>query len=410
LKLEDAKKEVAYQNAISLFESEKYAEAIAAFSELEYYKDSHDKIQEVITAGIAKAEALANAGYYEAAYSLTQELYHDDFRNLVYSISKMCAYAKDFDFASAVEYGLKNVILPEEIEVIPARYFEGSDVESVVLPTTLKQIGEAAFKNCKHIKEIYLPHGLLTIEKNAFYGCTSLEKIEFSDTVTTIKDYAFRGCKKLTVVEIGNSVVSIGAKAFASCSNLASVTIPESVTGIASEAFLDCNKLVEVINHSRIPLTAGDSGNGYTAYYAIEVHTGESKLIEQDEYLFYSYDKINYLVGYAGKDTVLTLPDGYNGEKYVINDHAFQGESSITEVIISDFATAIGDYAFESCDGVRTLTVGNSVTHIGKYAFYDCTSIESLTLGDSVVSIGERAFQNCKNDHNLYVLLFNFGR
>ena len=42
---------------------------------------------------------------------------------------------------------------------------------------------------------------------------------------------------------------------------------------------------------------------------ALEVHGGQSKLSTVDDYFFYSYNGVNYLLGYTGDKTELTLPE-----------------------------------------------------------------------------------------------------
>ena len=80
-------------------------------------------------------------------------------------------------------------------------------------------------------------------------------------------------------------------------------------------AFYGCYKLVEVINYSSLNITKGSSSNGYVAYYALNVKKGgSSEVVNQDRYLFYTYDSVNYLFGYVGTETELTLPNNYNGQ------------------------------------------------------------------------------------------------
>ena len=40
-------------------------------------------------------------------------------------------------------------------------------------------------------------------------------------------------------------------------------------------------------------LTAGSTNYGYVAYYAKEVHTGESRIDNANGYLFYTYNGVN---------------------------------------------------------------------------------------------------------------------
>ena len=213
--------------------------------------------------------------------------------------------------------------------------------------------------------------------------------------VTSIGDRAFKDCTGLTSVTIPDSVRSIGEWAFYYCLSLTRVTIGNSVTSIGYGAFSSCYKLVEVINHSSLNITKGSSSHGYIGACAKEVHKGESKIVNYNDYLFYTYDGLNYLLGYAGRDTALVLHESYNGENYEIYDYAFYERKDITSVTIGNSVTSIGKYAFRNCTSLTSVTIGDSVTSIGNYAFRGCTSLTGVNIPDSVTSIGNDAFSGC---------------
>lgn len=227
---------------------------------------------------------------------------------------------------------------------------------------------------------------------------TSFSKITsvvISNGVTAIGDYAFFNCTSLTSVVIGDSVTYIGEYAFDSCDSLASVVIGDSVTSIGNYAFYACYKLVEVINRSSLEISAGSSNYGDVAYYAIEVHTKESKIDRVNDYLFYTYENVHYLFRYVGNDTELTLPNSYKGESYEIYKYAFYNRDDLTSVAIPDSVTSIGDYVFYCCTSLTSVVIPNSVTSIGDYAFYHCRSLKSVVIGDSVETLGAYAFASC---------------
>ena len=254
-----------------------------------------------------------------------------------------------------------------------------------------------------NIPSAYNGKPVKAIEEDAFYNKDKIVAVKIPDSVTSIGESAFAYCPSLTSVTIGNSVTSIGSSAFKYCSNLTSITIPNSVTSIGDYAFYGCSKLVEVINKSSLTVTKGSTSYGNVAKHALEVHNGESKIVNKNGYLFYTVDGVNYLVNYIGSDTELTLPANYNEENYVINDFAFYNNDKITKVTIPDSVTSIGDYAFSKCYSLTSVTIGDSVTSIGYEAFYRCTNLTSVMIGNSVTSIGFEAFYNTayyKNESN----------
>ena len=84
-------------------------------------------------------------------------------------------------------------------ETIPDRIFSYSDMSgaaltSIVLPNTIKRIGERAFSMCGNLTEIILPNGLETIDNLAFFYCVSLAGIDIPPSVIYVGDNAFESC------------------------------------------------------------------------------------------------------------------------------------------------------------------------------------------------------------------------
>lgn len=81
--------------------------------------------------------------------------------------------------------------IPEGVEVIEPYAFAGHDEACIlILPSTLKKIGEGAFLDCVHLREIVVPEGVESIGDLAFYHCGKYVRGKFHlsvpDTIRTI--------------------------------------------------------------------------------------------------------------------------------------------------------------------------------------------------------------------------------
>ena len=113
--------------------------------------------------------------------------------------------------------------------------------------------------------------------------------------------------------------------------------------------------------------------------------------------------------GYHGNDSVVVIPEYYNGKpvKCIASEFsdsiAFKLEG-VVDIIIPDTVTRIEDGAFAHCYSLLSISIPNSVTYIGKQVFYSCASLTSIAIPNSVTYIGECAFAYCTS---LYTINFN---
>jgi hypothetical protein len=74
------------------------------------------------------------------------------------------------------------VVIPEEINGLPVAVigkegFSKTEIVSLVIPESVKIIGDAAFYDCKKLASVTLPGGLTDIGYRAFEDCASLAAI-----------------------------------------------------------------------------------------------------------------------------------------------------------------------------------------------------------------------------------------
>ena len=121
-----------------------------------------------------------------------------------------------------------------------------SKEKNYIIPNSVTNIGNRAFRGCKSLTKINIPDGVTHIGDEAFSWCESLTNINIPDSVTNIGNSAFDDCSSLTNINIPNSVTNIGDEAFYGCSSLTSINIPDGVTNIGDWAFWGCKSLTSI--------------------------------------------------------------------------------------------------------------------------------------------------------------------
>lgn len=289
---------------------------------------------------------------------------------------------------------ITSVSIPEGVTVIGTQAFRTcTSLTKVTLPESLQGIYTAAFADCTSLVEIDLPSSLTRIEQSAFIRCSALKKIEIPSGVTNLNHFAFQECTSLETVILPPNLSTIGVATFSECSALTEIDIPDTVTSIGQSAFSDCSSLSELV----IPAATTSIGsNAFGNCAAIK-----TIVVNKSNPVYYSEG--NCLIE---KETE-TLIRGCNNSIIpdsikIIDNGAFDGCASLTDIIIPGSVVSIGENAFYACSKLETLTIENGVIAIGDSAFYACGSLSAVSIPKSVESIGSYVFSHCKSLKNIY--------
>lgn len=146
--------------------------------------------------------------------------------------------------------GCNNTVIPDGVERIAQDAFVGAiGLKHLVLPASLKEIGEAAFVECG-IAELDIPEGVTALERYTFQYCNNLQRITLPESLTRIELAALSHCAFKEVV-IPDGVTTLGEYAMDCCERLETLTIGSGVRHIGYAAFENCKRLKKVV--SRIP-------------------------------------------------------------------------------------------------------------------------------------------------------------
>ncbi len=75
-------------------------------------------------------------------------------------------------------------IIPDGMEEIPDGFLKGGLLQKVVIPKTVKRIGNEAFCDCHSLVDVVIENGVISIGEHAFGWCDSLNAIHIPDSVT----------------------------------------------------------------------------------------------------------------------------------------------------------------------------------------------------------------------------------
>ncbi|MDJ1650667.1 leucine-rich repeat protein [Gordonibacter faecis] len=246
------------------------------------------------------------------------------------------------------EYELGGLVFPVE-EVAQFALYR-SQVSSLVIPKSIKEIGNQAVSDCPQLTSVTFEEGSsLRIIKTSAFSKSTLTAIDIPDTVETLEASVFHACPKLQSVKLPSRLTTIEPFLFCFCQNLSSVNIPRGITSVGGHAFQNCLLLESV-----------------------------------------------------------DLPDAIT----TIRDYAFTANQSLKSINLSQ-VTSIGAYAFNDCRSLETVSLPATrvlgtkafrlcakltsvdmpvVEHIGAEAFSTCGVLASINFPSSLQAVDASAF------------------
>lgn len=87
------------------------------------------------------------------------------------------------------------------------------------------------------------------------------------------------------------------------------------------------------------------------------------------------------ITNYTGTSVVITVPDTIDGLPVTaIGDSAFEGNETVTNILLSTNITLIGSHAFDGCTKLPAIVIPGSITNIGALAFVNCSKLKNISV------------------------------
>lgn len=328
---------------------------------------------------------------------------------------------------------IKHVELAEGITAIgKSCFFDKKGIISMKLPSSLREIGSRAFRNCINLERVEFCGSQVVIHKDAFKNCTTLRYIRMEDGteyeltglrcledetvpdvvreihaqvlgnfaisgttlvkyrgsearvvvpdgITVIGERAFAGNEAIDRVILPGSVKIIEEEAFADCLVLQTIGFPEGLEKLGKSAFENCVKLIRAVLPDSLTVISKSAFN--RCRLLNEVQFGD-KVTTIESLAFYGCQKLRNI----------TLPETL----FKLGDMAFYKCLTLKEIVLPPGLKELGSNAF-TLSGIRMASVRCELSFCGSDVFSQCTRLRRLYVEDGVCRIGDRFAFHCEN-------------
>lgn len=247
---------------------------------------------------------------------------------------------------------------------------------------------------------ITLNEGLEVIEIQSFFYCTGLTSLELPSTLRFIGNSAFKGCPLEGSLIIPEAVETIGEGAFYN-NKLSSIVIPhyiEFLTAFKKETSVEGELYDSVIikadsTEFNQPDTSGwwfnntGSGSAFFANQIITFNDGDYKYVVGKNSAGSSRMVLTKI-----QDEVVITDASPNVTDGVLNANAYQGDKSLSSVVVENSVSGIGSLAFSE-SSITSIVLPENI-EVGKRAFYKCNDLVSLTLPNGFKANGIEVFRD----------------
>lgn len=292
-------------------------------------------------------------------------------------------------------YGIKQIVWPEALEYIGSHALAGNKVEPMVVPETVKTLGDRAFAdNVWEARTYYFqtktppacegnPFDGIIFDKSTVYvpkGCRDVYA----------KDAPWSRFGKIEEYEEPIVIIPPTRYDFEKDGLYYNVISEQDKT---CEVSYDLDLVMETRTYSGvidIPETVRYGLNSYTV-----VGIEDCAFLDTKIESITLPNTIEYIgeaaLGDCKRLKSLTIPDKIK----VIGSAAFSGCARLTKLVIPETVQEIGVGAFSYCDNLRFINIPEGITTLEASMFEGCTSLASVVLPKNITKIGDEAFYGC---------------
>ena len=246
---------------------------------------------------------------------------------------------------------------------------------------------------------------VIGIMSGAFAGCDGITDVVIPGTVRFIGDRAFADCDGLTELVFTEGLEEIGKNAFSGCGNINMVILPESLRSVGEGAFDGLGSG----SYSKQSKGTYLSSRGSEHYLLISISEGriadDCRVIASGAFTSYSGKELTVPAGVrcisplglsgAGKLEEVSFEDGAALE--YIGDGFLSVCPNLYSVTMEIGEDVLGSAAFSGCPMLRSVTLTGEMKHLPENTFLGCTTLLEIRLPDTLERIEKGAVGGCNS-------------
>ena len=234
----------------------------------------------------------------------------------------------------------------------------------------VETIGSNAFAQCTNLETVVLPSSVAWIGESAFNGCTKLKNLTLARSTGWIGERAFAGCAALTEIELRKGMTVVKAGVFDGCTSLKTITVSGTVKTVEDGAFYGCTALTDVYYWGTdAEWDAINVGTGNSYLKTTAVHHYEEGACGEN--VNYHMDFNTGVMTISGTGAM----DNYDPGVYSPWD---QYKARITQLVVKRGVTDIGNLSFHNCYYLTSIYFPFTLDKIGDDAFTYCTGLTDI--------------------------------
>lgn len=268
-----------------------------------------------------------------------------------------------------------------------------SDISVALLPPMgkLSKISDGTFWGCDALLNLVVPSSVKTIGENAFYGCWDMHYISIPAQTQAIAQNAFMGFEPFIFASPDSY-----AQNYAQTNGFKYSNAPHTESVVVKEGTMSNGIMWNYTNHGTLTI----SGNGaiedfssspYAPWYRLG-NKGLTNLVISEGITHIGRENFSQFK----KLKTVSLPSTLK----TIGMYGFTGCESLEKLILPEGFAGLGENALYSCSSLKELVIPSTMYIIGDWALYGLDSIEKYT-----VSPLNQAFSSDENG-----VLYNGGK